>query len=64
MAANVRDAANLVAVLHPPPHQSGLDDAPELNANLEMRLTATGVETAPVGSTAVRGFIEEAQPLK
>jgi uncharacterized protein len=63
MAAGVRDPANLIAVLHPPPYRSGLDDAPELTAGLEMRLTATGVETAPVGSTAVRGFIEEAQPL-
>ncbi len=63
MAADVRDPANLIVVLHPPPYQSGLDDAPELNANLEMRLTATGVETAPVGSTAVREFIEEVQPL-
>jgi uncharacterized protein len=63
MAANVRDPDNLIAVLHPPPYHSGLDDAPELNANLEMRLTATGVETAPVGSTAVREFIEDVQPL-
>lgn len=63
MATSVRDPANLVVVLHPPPYQSGLDDAPALNANLEMRLTATGVEAAPVGSTAVRGFIEDTQPL-
>jgi uncharacterized protein len=63
MAAGVRDPSNLVAVLHAPPYQSGLDDAPELSEDLGMRLTATGVETAPVGSTAVREFIEEAQPL-
>ena len=63
MTAEVRDPANLIAVLHAPPYHSGLDDAPELNANLEMRLTATGVETAPIGSTAVREFIEEVQPL-
>ena len=28
-----------------------------------MTLTASGVNKAPVGSTAVRGFIEAAQPL-
>jgi uncharacterized protein len=63
MAAGVTDPANLIAVLHPPPYHSGLDDAPELSENLEMTLTASGVNKTPVGSTAVRGFIEEAQPL-
>jgi uncharacterized protein len=63
MAANVTDPANLIAVLHAPPYHSGLDDAPELSDDLEMTLTASGVNKAPVGSTAVRGFIEAAQPL-
>jgi uncharacterized protein len=63
MAAGVRDPANLVVVLHPPPYRSGIDDAPELDANLKMTLTAEGVRLAPVGSTAVREFIEAEQPL-
>jgi Icc-related predicted phosphoesterase len=63
MAAQVRDPANLIAVLHPPPYRSGLDDAPELSDDLGMTLTAAGVDMAPVGSTAVRGFVESVQPL-
>jgi uncharacterized protein len=63
MAAEVRDPENLIAVLHPPPYRSGLDDAPELSDDLEMTLTAAGVNMAPIGSTAVRGFVESVQPL-
>jgi uncharacterized protein len=63
MAAGASDPANLIAVLHPPPYRSGLDDAPELSDDLEMTLTAAGVNMAPVGSTAVRGFVESVQPL-
>ena len=63
MARGAETPENLVAVLHPPPYHSGLDDAPELNENLEMKLSAAGVEMAPVGSTAVREFIEQSQPL-
>jgi uncharacterized protein len=63
MARCARSPDNLVAVLHPPPFGSGLDDAPELSEDLEMSLNAAGVKMSPVGSTAVREFIEEAQPL-
>jgi Icc-related predicted phosphoesterase len=45
---------------HCPPHASGLDDAPELTADL--RLKDAGRATKPVGSTAVRAVIEEHQP--
>ena len=63
MAKPAKNLQNLVAVLHAPPFASGLDDAPKLNADLELTLNAGGVEMTPVGSTAVRGFIESAQPL-
>jgi Icc-related predicted phosphoesterase len=63
MLDGASDIANLVAVLHPPPYRSTLDDAPALDERLGMKLTGTGVVMAPVGSTAVREFIEEAQPL-
>jgi uncharacterized protein len=63
MAKGVQDPENLVVVLHPPPYHSGLDDAPQLNPELEMTLNAGGVQMAPVGSTAVREFIEHTQPL-
>ena len=45
---------------HCPPHGSGLDDAPELTADL--RLKDAGRATKPVGSTAVREVIEQHQP--
>ena len=63
MAKPVKNFQNLVAVLHAPPYGSGLDNAPKLSASLELTLNAGGVEMAPVGSTAVREFIETAQPL-
>ncbi len=46
--------------LHCPPHGSGLDDAPEIDAH--MRPKDAGRSTIPVGSTAVRKVIEEGQP--
>lgn len=63
MTAGASDVANLIAVLHPPPYRSSLDDAPLLDDTLGMKLSGTGVVMTPVGSTAVRGFIEDAQPL-
>ena len=46
--------------LHCPPYSTGLDDAPQLTA--EMDLKDAGRSTVPVGSTAVRQVIEEYQP--
>jgi Icc-related predicted phosphoesterase len=46
--------------LHCPPYGTGLDDAPQLTA--EMDLKDAGRSTIPVGSTAVRQVIEERQP--
>lgn len=63
MVADVKDPSKLVAVLHAPPYRSGLDSAPKLDENLNMSLDMGAVETAPVGSRAVRDFIEEHQPL-
>jgi Icc-related predicted phosphoesterase len=63
MAVEVAHRENLVAVLHAPPFDSGLDGAPKLDGTLKMSMTLGGVATAPVGSTAVRDFIEEWQPL-
>ena len=48
--------------LHPPPHDSGLDEAPELNPDLSLAGGANA-RTIPVGSRAVRSAIEEYQPL-
>ena len=46
--------------LHCPPYGTGLDDAPELTA--EMDLKDAGHAVKPVGSTAVRDAIERYQP--
>jgi uncharacterized protein len=46
--------------LHCPPYGTGLDDAPELTA--EMDLKNAGHSLKPVGSTAVRDAIEKYQP--
>jgi Icc-related predicted phosphoesterase len=45
---------------HCPPYNSGIDDAPEITA--DMRPKDAGRSTVPVGSTAVREVIEEGQP--
>ncbi len=45
---------------HCPPMASGLDDAPELTAELDLR--NAGRSTVPVGSSAVRDAIVEHQP--
>ena len=46
--------------LHCPPYKSGLDDAPELTADMDLK--DAGRSTVPVGSTAVREAIERYQP--
>jgi Icc-related predicted phosphoesterase len=53
-------AERTIFSFHCPPYRSGLDDAPELTA--DMRLKDAGRAVKPVGSTAVRETIEELQP--
>ena len=53
----------LVMNLHVPPFKSGLDDAPELNAELKVQSNLGQTRFKPVGSTAVRAAIERYQPL-
>jgi len=55
------DCSRWIFSLHAPPRASGLDDAPEMDENLNV-LNA-GQSTVPVGSTAVRRAIEERKPL-
>jgi Icc-related predicted phosphoesterase len=63
MFAEVEDPSNLLAVLHPPPFSTDLDKAPELEADLRVKMEGNEPRMASVGSTAVRAFIEERQPL-
>jgi Icc-related predicted phosphoesterase len=61
MLANVTvEPERTIYSLHCPPHNTGLDDAPQLTA--DMSLKDAGRATVPVGSTAVRTVIERYQP--
>jgi Icc-related predicted phosphoesterase len=63
LAQQVRDPRRAVFMIHVPPHDSGLDTAPLLDANLRPTVSAGDVLRGPVGSTAVRRLIEHYQPL-
>jgi Icc-related predicted phosphoesterase len=54
------DPEHTIFSLHCPPHNTGLDEAPQLTA--DMSLKDAGRATVPVGSTAVRQVIERYQP--
>lgn len=49
--------------LHVPPYGTQLDDAPKLDANLQVQAVLGQVQYVPVGSTAVREIELERQPL-
>ena len=63
MAMDCEDIANLVAVIHPPPFGSELDVAPALDPEFRIQTEGGAPKMTSVGSTAVRAFIEEQQPL-
>jgi uncharacterized protein len=63
LMARVRRPETAVMNLHVPPYQSGLDDAPELDATLKVQTSLGQTRFKPVGSTAVRAAIERYQPL-
>jgi Icc-related predicted phosphoesterase len=49
--------------LHVPPYDSRIDMAPELTDDLRVKSSGGEVNMVPVGSTAVRQFIEEWKPI-
>lgn len=61
MIAQLEKPHNAIFNVHVPPYKSNLDEAPELDENL--RPKHAGQSLAPVGSTALRAVIEQAQPL-
>jgi len=63
LARQVRDPRKAVFMIHVPPHDSGLDTAPLLDANLRPTISAGDVLRGPVGSIAVRKLIETYRPL-
>lgn len=63
-AAELRDPGAAVFNLHCPPYDTGLDQAPVIDAEFKPKAgMAGGVEVGPVGSTAVRAAIEKSQPM-
>jgi Icc-related predicted phosphoesterase len=63
MFTHVEDSSNLIAVLHPPPRATELDQAPVIDEQFRVQSSAGEVRMGPVGSSAVRDFIEQHQPL-
>jgi Icc-related predicted phosphoesterase len=52
----------LIANIHVPPYRSTLDDAPLVNDDLTPVIKGGNPVVGPVGSHAVRSFLEETQP--
>jgi len=59
--AKVTDPSRTIFNFHAPPFGSGLDEAPALDENLNIK--AGGRALRPVGSTSVRSAIERVQPV-
>lgn len=63
LAEQLEDPPSAIFNLHVPPHDSGLDRANEIAADLTIVYKSGHPNVIPVGSTAVREIIEEYQPL-
>lgn len=63
LAGMIHRPEQTIAVLHVPPHASGLDTCPELDKNLKIVTEGGQVVMKSAGSTAVRSFIEKVQPM-
>lgn len=63
LAAGLNDPEQAILNVHVPPYGTQLDDAPVLDADLRVVQSMGQVKFAAVGSTAVRDFELETQPL-
>ncbi len=63
LAGELREPEHSIFNLHPPPFDTGLDEAPVLDENLQVQTSAGQAKMSPVGSHAVRELIERVQPL-
>jgi Icc-related predicted phosphoesterase len=63
MSKEVDNPESLIAVLHVPPLDTGLDQAPEIDSDFRVKSGSGGLRMTHVGSIAVREFIELHQPL-
>lgn len=59
----IKNPETTVAVLHVPPYDSGLDTCPDLDKDLKIKTQGGQVLMKPAGSTAVKQFIQEVQPM-
>jgi Icc-related predicted phosphoesterase len=63
MANVVGDTDNLIVVVHPPPFDTPLDHAPGIDEEFVVQMESGTPKLVPVGSKAVRAFVEDQQPL-
>lgn len=63
LAGGLKDPERAILNVHVPPYGTQLDDAPVLDADLRVVQSMGQVTFAPVGSTAVREFELEIQPM-
>ncbi len=61
MISKLKNPHTAVFNIHVPPHNSKLDEAPELDENLRPKMAGQALKA--VGSTALRKAIEKTQPL-
>ena len=61
IVAQVTDPGRTIFNFHAPPHGTGIDEAPALNA--DMSYLAGGRALRPVGSTSIKDAIQRVQPL-
>ena len=63
LGEKLSDPARAIVNVHVPPLGSGLDEAPVLDEDMRVVQVLGQVKYAPVGSSAVRDFLSETQPL-
>jgi Icc-related predicted phosphoesterase len=60
---NLKNIQDSLFVIHVPPKDTPIDEAPLLNKDLKIRTDIAGIQTTHVGSTAVREAILKYQPI-
>jgi Icc-related predicted phosphoesterase len=63
LAAKLTNPGRAIVNVHVPPFGTQLDDAPVLDENFKVQQVLGQVKMAPAGSTAVREFLTEHQPM-
>jgi len=61
-ATTLKDARTSIFLIHVPPYNTAIDEAPLLQ-DLKMQVNVTGIQTTHVGSTAVRTAIVKYEPM-